>query len=203
MGLGKGHYSGGAYGGTFIYLCTPDICCFETDGIFVERTISCADSFLPEQITFIHAEELRKRYPEATPKQREQAITKEYGAVFICGIGGALSDGTIHDDRSPDYDDWSTLENGLPGLNGDILVWNPVLQSAFEISSMGIRVNPEALERQLEIRGCEERKNCFSFFIVGGKFAPDNGRRDRAIPLVHVVVAEMPYRRSAGRLVAG
>lgn len=117
--------------------------------------------FLPEQITFIHAEELRKRYPQATPKQREQAVTKEYGAVFICGIGGALGDGTIHDDRSPDYDDWSTLENGLPGLNGDILVWNPVLQSAFEISSMGIRVNPEALERQLEIRGCEERKKLF------------------------------------------
>lgn len=117
--------------------------------------------FLPEQITFIHAEELRKRYPEAPPKQREQAIAKEYGAVFICGIGGVLGDGTIHDDRSPDYDDWSTLENGLPGLNGDILVWNPVLQSAFEISSMGIRVNPEALERQLEIRGCEERKKLF------------------------------------------
>lgn len=117
--------------------------------------------FLPEQITFIHAEELRRRYPEATPKQREQAVTKEYGAVFIYGIGGVLGDGTIHDDRSPDYDDWSTLENGLPGLNGDILVWNPVLQSAFEISSMGIRVNPEALERQLEIRGCEERKKLF------------------------------------------
>lgn len=115
--------------------------------------------FLPEEIYFIHAEELRRLYPSLSPKEREQKVTRQYGAVFICGIGGELEDGTVHDDRSPDYDDWSTPgENGLPGLNGDILVWNPVLESAFEISSMGIRVDEEALQKQLALRGCEDRK---------------------------------------------
>ena len=99
---------------------------------------------LPEEIFFISAEELLQRYPDKSPKERENAIAKEYGAVFIQGIGGKLSNGEAHDGRTADYDDWQ--------LNGDILLWNPVLDSAFEISSMGIRVDAEALHRQLSER---------------------------------------------------
>ena len=99
---------------------------------------------LPEEIFFISAEELLQRYPDKSPKERENAIAKEYGAVFIQGIGGKLSNGEAHDGRAADYDDWQ--------LNGDILLWNPVLDSAFEISSMGIRVDAEALHRQLSER---------------------------------------------------
>lgn len=118
--------------------------------------------FLPEQIHYIHAEELRQLYPVLSPKERETTIARQYGAVFIRGIGGALNDGSIHDDRSPDYDDWSTVaQDGLMGLNGDIVVWNPVLQSAFEISSMGIRVDREALLRQLKMKNAEERKELY------------------------------------------
>lgn len=118
--------------------------------------------FLPERIHFIHAEELRRRYPRLTARERETAIAKEMGAVFIRGIGGALEDGTIHDDRSPDYDDWSTVAaDGQMGLNGDIIVWNPVLESAFEISSMGIRVDREALLRQLKIRQAQDREKLY------------------------------------------
>lgn len=117
---------------------------------------------LPEEITFIHAEELRTRYPDLPPKARENALLRECGAAFIVGIGGALGDGSIHDGRAPDYDDWSSPgENGYPGLNGDIFVWHPVLGLAFELSSMGIRVDPAALRRQLEIRGCLEREGLF------------------------------------------
>ena len=94
-----------------------------------------------------------------TPKQRENAIAKEHKAVFIIGIGGELSDGKSHDGRAADYDDWTTpSENGYKGLNGDLLLWNPVLESAFEVSSMGIRVDEEALSRQLRIKG-EEYKS--------------------------------------------
>ena len=108
---------------------------------------------LPEEIRFIQAEDLLQRYPDMTPKERENAVAKEYGAVFIIGIGGKLSNGQPHDGRAADYDDWSTpTADNYFGLNGDILLWNPVLDSAFEISSMGIRVNPEALHRQLEIK---------------------------------------------------
>ena len=99
---------------------------------------------LPEEIFFISAEELLQRYPDKAPKERENAIAKEYGAVFIQGIGGKLSNGEAHDGRAADYDDWQ--------LNGDILLWNPVLESAFEISSMGIRVDAESLHRQLAER---------------------------------------------------
>jgi aspartate--ammonia ligase len=117
---------------------------------------------LPEEITFIHAEELAAKYPNLSPKDREQAITKEFGAVFIIGIGGELSDGKPHDGRAPDYDDWTTPNSdGYKGLNGDILIWNPVLQQSFEISSMGIRVDKEVLLRQLEIAGLQERKDLF------------------------------------------
>lgn len=117
---------------------------------------------LPKEIQFVHTEELLERYPDLTPKLREKAITEELGAVFIQGIGGELKDGTIHDGRSPDYDDWTTeTEPGRKGLNGDIVVWNPVLKDSFELSSMGIRVNPEIMIKQLEIRGCSERKTNF------------------------------------------
>lgn len=117
---------------------------------------------LPEKITYIHAQELLDLYPGLSPKERENEIARKYGAVFVAGIGGALSDGKPHDGRAPDYDDWSTVaENGLAGLNGDILLWNPVLESSFEISSMGIRVNKEALLRQLEISGQQHRAELY------------------------------------------
>jgi aspartate--ammonia ligase len=116
---------------------------------------------LPRTIYFIHAEELLRMYPGLTTREREDKITKEKGAVFIIGIGCKLSNGEKHDGRAPDYDDWSTLENGLPGLNGDILIWNEVLDRAFEISSMGIRVNPEILMKQLLETGTENRKDLY------------------------------------------
>ncbi|HEX3006508.1 MAG TPA: aspartate--ammonia ligase [Bacteroidales bacterium] len=117
---------------------------------------------LPDEITFIHTEELLAQYPNLTPKERENKVAEKYGAVFIIGIGGELGNGTIHDGRAPDYDDWSTPnKNGYKGLNGDIVVWNPVLQSAFELSSMGIRVDKEALLRQLTITGAEKRKELY------------------------------------------
>ena len=118
--------------------------------------------FLPEQIHFIHAEELLQRYPTLSPKEREDAICQEMGAVFVIGIGGRLSNGEKHDGRAADYDDWSTIaENGLAGLNGDILIWYPVLERSFELSSMGIRVNKESLLRQLAIEHQEERKELY------------------------------------------
>jgi len=117
---------------------------------------------LPEKIHFIHAEELLKQFPDLTVKQRETKIAEKFGAIFIIGIGGTLSNGKPHDGRAPDYDDWSSLnEEGYYGLNGDIVIWNPVLKSVFEISSMGIRVDKKALVKQLEIRGCNDRKNLF------------------------------------------
>ena len=118
--------------------------------------------FLPEKIHFIHAEELLKMYPDKTPKEREDATCEKYGAVFIIGIGGKLSNGEKHDGRAPDYDDWSTMgENGLMGLNGDILIWYPVLGRSFELSSMGIRVDKESLLRQLKIEKKEEREKLY------------------------------------------
>lgn len=114
---------------------------------------------LPGTIAFVHAEQMRERWPSLTPRQREDEICREKGAVFVVGIGHELSDHVPHDGRAPDYDDWSTPnEAGYRGLNGDIIVWNPVLGRSFELSSMGIRVDAEALRRQLAIRGCEDRK---------------------------------------------
>ena len=113
---------------------------------------------LPERIHFIHAEELLQLYPTLSAKEREDAIAQAYGAVFITGIGGVLSNGEKHDGRAPDYDDWTTIaEDGLAGLNGDFLVWNPILKRAMELSSMGIRVNREVLLHQLKITGQEKR----------------------------------------------
>ena len=107
-------------------------------------------NMLPEKITFVTTQELEDMYPNLTSKEREYAIAKEHGAVFIMQIGGELNSGKIHDGRAPDYDDWS--------LNGDIIVYYPVLDIALELSSMGIRVDEEALMKQLKIRNCEDRK---------------------------------------------
>lgn len=118
--------------------------------------------FLPEEIHFIHSEELLRLYPDLSPREREDAICRQYGAVFIIGIGGKLADGKKHDGRAPDYDDWSTVgENGMPGLNGDIMIWYPVLDRGFELSSMGIRVDPHSLSVQLELEGQQQRKDLY------------------------------------------
>ena len=119
--------------------------------------------FLPHDIHFIHAEQLMQKYPELTPKEREHAITKEFGAVFIIGIGCELSNGEKHDNRAPDYDDYSTIDpsTGLPGLNGDLLVWDSILDRSVELSSMGIRVDKEALLRQLALSQQEERMKLY------------------------------------------
>ena len=126
---------------------------------------------LPEQIHFIHSEELLQMYPTLSPKERENEITRRYGAVFIIGIGGRLSNGEPHDGRAADYDDWSTAnEEGYFGLNGDILLWNPVLDAAFEVSSMGIRVDAEALMRQLAERSEEHKaKMMFHRMLLAGE----------------------------------
>lgn len=109
------------------------------------------DPFLPNEITFVTTQELEDRWPDKTPKERENEITKEKGAVFLMKIGGPLLSGEPHDGRAPDYDDWN--------LNGDILVYYPILGISLELSSMGIRVDEEALAAQLKIAGCEERAN--------------------------------------------
>lgn len=126
---------------------------------------------LPDDIYFIHAQELLDLYPNLEPKEREAAITEKYGAVFIIGIGCVLSNGESHDGRAPDYDDWSTIgENGLAGLNGDILLWNSILGIPFEVSSMGIRVDEVALTRQLELRGAQERAGLtYHKALLGGE----------------------------------
>lgn len=125
----------------------------------VEKEYPALKAVLPADIHFVHTEELEKLYPSLTPKEREHEVCKKYGAVFLIGIGGELASGVPHDGRASDYDDWSTpTHKGYKGLNGDILVWNPVLETSFELSSMGIRVDKTALERQLALRGDEDRK---------------------------------------------
>ena len=120
----------------------------KTQAVLTER-FPVLDSYIPEEITFVSSQELEDRYPDLTPKQREDAAAKEYGAVFISQIGGALKSGKPHDGRAPDYDDWS--------LNGDIIIWYPILNRALELSSMGIRVDEKTLREQLKKAGCEER----------------------------------------------
>ena len=120
------------------------------------------EPFISEKVTFLTSQELLDRYPGLSPKERENAAAKEYGTIFVMGIGGALSDGKPHDGRAPDYDDWA--------LNGDILIWYPVLDRAVELSSMGIRVNEESLRRQLALAGCPERaKLPFHEMLLNGK----------------------------------
>ena len=132
---------------------------------------------LPKSITFLTSEELQQKYPQLSPRERETKMAQQHGAIFVLGIGGELPDGTIHDGRAPDYDDWSTLRaDGGRGLNGDIVIWDPVLESAFEISSMGIRVDPPTLLAQLKIRGLEERAELeFHRMLLDGKLPQTMG----------------------------
>ncbi|MHC5201063.1 aspartate--ammonia ligase [Myroides sp. LJL119] len=117
---------------------------------------------LPEKVTFIYAQQVLDKYPELTPKQREHAIAKDYGAVFIIGIGANLSNGQPHDKRSADYDDWSTKnQDNYLGLNGDLLVWDELREQSIELSSMGIRVDKQALLHQLELESLQDRSNLF------------------------------------------
>lgn len=116
---------------------------------YIVNEYSFINKLLPEKITFVTTQELEDRYPEKTPKEREYLAAKEHGAIFLEQIGGAMKSGKIHDGRAPDYDDWT--------LNGDIIVYYPVLDIALELSSMGVRVDEDALKRQLAVRGCEER----------------------------------------------
>lgn len=118
-------------------------------GDYVNRLYRNIQTELPNEITFLTSQELEDRWPECTGKERERLAAKEYGAIFISEIGGVLASGEKHDGRAPDYDDWS--------LNGDIIVWNDVLGDAFELSSMGIRVDAEAMARQLKLDGKEDR----------------------------------------------
>jgi aspartate--ammonia ligase len=138
---------------------------------YIAQEYSVIQPILPEEITFIHSEDLYTQYPDLTPIERETEACKEYGAVFIIGIGGNLDNGEPHDGRSPDYDDWSTpTTEEYTGLNGDIIVYNPLFERAYEISSMGIRVDAPALLRQLEIRGDMERKDLyFHKRLLGGE----------------------------------
>ena len=133
--------------------------CIKRTEFFIYDRYPKIKPVLPDEIKILYADDLQRKYPKLTPKERENKVAKEYGAVFITGIGGKLDDGTIHDGRAPDYDDWITESgDGHRGLNGDILVWNEVLNSAFELSSMGVRVSPESLKAQLEERNMTERE---------------------------------------------
>jgi aspartate--ammonia ligase len=128
---------------------------------FIHEKYPEIGELLPEEITFVHTEELEEMYPELLPPQRENQIAKEKGAVFVIGVGSALKSGKPHDGRAPDYDDWTTPNGRGLGLNGDIIVWYPLLDRALELSSMGIRVNSDILIQQLEIRDCMERKDLY------------------------------------------
>lgn len=131
-------------------------------GDYVNRLYRDIQTELPNEIYFITSQELEDLYPDKTPKEREQLITRAHGAVFIEKIGGTLRSGEKHDGRSPDYDDWE--------LNGDILLWNEVLEIAFEITSMGIRVDSDAMERQLKLAGAEDRKSLsFQSAVLNGE----------------------------------
>ena len=131
-------------------------------GDYVNRLYRDIQTELPNEIYFITSQELEDLYPDKTPKEREQLITRAHGAVFIEKIGGTLRSGEKHDGRSPDYDAWE--------LNGDILLWNEVLEIAFEITSMGIRVDSDAMERQLKLAGAEDRKSLsFQSAVLNGE----------------------------------
>jgi len=117
---------------------------------------------LADEVHFVTTQELEDRWPERTPRERERAWVRDHPFTFLMGIGAPLQSGQPHDGRAPDYDDWS--------LNGDILLWNDVLQDVFELSSMGIRVSPESLDKQLTLSGHEERRTlAFHQLLLGGK----------------------------------
>ena len=142
----------------------------ETEEIIYER-FPHITPVLPEDIKVIHSEELLQMYPDCDAKERERLITKKYRAVFIVGIGVPLSNGEPHDNRAPDYDDWITPNSdGYLGLNGDIMLWNDILDIPFELSSMGIRVSEESLAEQLKIRNCEEKRELqFHKMLLNGE----------------------------------
>lgn len=125
------------------------------------RAFPVLEARLPDEITFLHADDLAREHPEMPPRCREELAARRHGAIFLAGIGAPLCDGRPHDGRSPDYDDWITPNGRSRGLNGDILVWHEPLQRAVELSSMGIRVTASSLLEQLALRGCPERKNQF------------------------------------------
>jgi len=144
---------------------------------FVASRFSAIRPLLPKQITFVTAEELAAQFPDLTPAEREHLVARENGAVFIIGIGADLADGSPHDGRAPDYDDWITERpDGGRGLNGDIILWHPVLECAFEISSMGIRVHADSLRKQLVVRGAEERADLpFHRMLLDGELPQTMG----------------------------
>lgn len=156
---------------------------------FLYDRYSMLEPVLPEDIKLIYSDDLLREYPGMTAKERENAAAKKYGAIFICGIGGKLPDGSIHDGRAPDYDDWITdAGDGHVGLNGDIIVWNETLGRAFELSSMGIRVSPESLKRQLKERGCEERAELpFQKKLLNGELSFTlGGGIGQSLSLIHI-----------------
>jgi aspartate--ammonia ligase len=129
---------------------------------YISQQYPVIEPILSENITFFHSEDLEKMYPDLTPKEREKEVCKKHGSVFVIGIGANLKIGTPHDGRAPDYDDWSTPDQeNKKGLNGDILIYYPLLDCAYELSSMGIRVNPQSLRNQLELRNCTERQELY------------------------------------------
>lgn len=132
---------------------------------------------LPENLKFIHTEELLREYPNLSAKDRETEAARKYGAIFLIGIGADLSTGEPHDGRSPDYDDWITPNSdGYTGLNGDLILWNPILETGFELSSMGIRVDSDSLKKQLAIRNAEDRLGLnFHKSLVGGELPASMG----------------------------
>ncbi|MEA3500007.1 MAG: aspartate--ammonia ligase [Candidatus Marinimicrobia bacterium] len=135
---------------------------YETDKYICEKYSTLPKTFIPKDIFFITTEELEEKYPELTSEEREHKICKEHGAVFLIGIGGNLKSGKPHDGRAADYDDWSTeYSKGFHGLNGDILIWNELLNTSMELSSMGIRVDKKALQKQLKIRNEEWKKELY------------------------------------------
>ena len=145
---------------------------------------------LSRDVKFITTQELLDLYPDMTPKEREAAITREYKTVFLMQIGGKLSDGKPHDGRAPDYDDWS--------LNGDILFHFPLLDCALEISSMGIRVDAEALDRQLAEAGCDARRRVtVPQHVACGSTAAHHWRRHRPVPHLYAADEQGAYWRSA------
>ncbi|MBU1320210.1 MAG: aspartate--ammonia ligase [candidate division Zixibacteria bacterium] len=125
------------------------------------RRFPALERMLPNDIVFVHANELEDHFPELSPGERECQIAREHGAVFIIGIGAPLRDGKPHDGRAPDYDDWITPNGRGCGLNGDIIIWYPILNVAFELSSMGIRVTPDSLKVQLQMTGTTDREKLY------------------------------------------
>ena len=144
-------------------VCSIVSALFETQAFL--RTVFPQLNVLPlvsTDIAFVTAQELEDRFPDKTPKEREDAFVKDHPTTFLMGIGGALKSGKPHDGRAPDYDDWD--------LNGDLLVWDSVGRRSFEVSSMGIRVDEESLERQLKLAGCEERRELpFHRMLLNGE----------------------------------